>query len=454
MASKHSLWSDADFARAWSAFESRRRVAARTARESGFALLLAIRQRFKPRSSELVAGSPWRAIALYSCLVAAFLGLADYWYARAFFPPVMPASAGVTNLINRLAWYKAHRSDYNLVFVGDSRTFTDIHPELLDPLLHTSSINLGTFANWFLTQLPFAQDLAPSIPQGTTVIWSIGHANFGPSTGVQRIYPVGFANAVRYLAWGLLTKGLVDNLFYYNPALYFLSTCGDLRKSYVDFLDRPLDVYSLAFISAARAEGAAPLAHSGTPAIPESMIEARARELKQHWQKDPRVAYVDVVNDANRITSLTVFFQRGGYYRIELDPEYFRKKQREFGSYSSGTAPEADPGYWRVFTAILQTFKRNGVSLVVNEVEEAPFLYGDAAERQVYRKFMHDTIEPAVRSYGYPYIRVDFDRLIDDDYFDWDHLNSAGVQKLTPMLAETLAPHIAARAAAAASPAR
>lgn len=396
------------------------------------------------------AASPSRAIAFYAVLLILFLGLSDYWYAEAFFPPVQPTSAGTRGLIDRLAWYKSHTSDYNLVFVGDSRTYCDIHPELLDPLLHTSSLNLGLFAHWYLTQLPFVQDFAPMVPSGKTVVWSIGHQNFVPSTGVHRTYPVGFWNAGRYIVHGLPTTGLLDNLLYYNPALYFLTTRADLRSTYINFLNRPLDLGALSFVRQTRGE-AASLAPSPNLTKPESALENQARVLQQKWEKDPRVEYVNLNKDENRITSLTVYFKRGSYYRIELDHEYFREKQGEFGSYSPNSVPQADPGYLYIFNEILKTFKRNDVHLVVNEVEEAPFVYGSIAERQVFRKFMHDVVESTVHRYGFPYVRVDFDEFTNSDYFDWDHLNSQGVAKFTPMLADQIRPYLNTTSSASAA---
>jgi hypothetical protein len=67
--------------------------------------------------------------------MAAFLGVADYIYASHAFPSVQRASVG--NLIDRLAGYREHGADYNLVFIGDSRTYCGMHAELIDPLLKT-----------------------------------------------------------------------------------------------------------------------------------------------------------------------------------------------------------------------------------------------------------------------------------------------------------------------------
>ena len=282
-----------------------------------------------------------RAIALYGILVSLCLGAADYFYARAFFPTVQPTQAGVTSLINRLAWYAAHSADYNLVFLGDSRTYCGIHAELLDPTLGTSSLNLATMSHWFPTQLPFAQDIAPLIPKGTTVVWSIGSSNFVPSTGIQRTYPVGIENAFHYMAWNVESKGLADNVFYYTPALHFLSVRSEARNNFVNLLDKPFETDSIASIVGARA---APLRDLTGPVGP-TPNDAEIMQLNEIYRKDPRVAYVDTIKDNGNVTSLTLFFQRGSYYRIELDHDYFRHKQKDIQSYWG--SPQIDPSLWR-----------------------------------------------------------------------------------------------------------
>ena len=373
-----------------------------------------------------------QTIALYGILVTLFLGAADYFYARAHFPPIQPTQAGTNNLINKRAWYELHVNDYNLVFIGDSKTYCGIHPELLDPLLGTRSLNLAIMAHWFPTQLPLVQDIAPLIPKGTTVVWSLGHVNFVHSTGVGRVYPVGINNALRYLAWGIPNTGIMDNVFYYNPALYFLSQREEIRRDLANSQERPLD---LSVLGATRARAAS----NESETFPVSDDDVR-RE-KETFEKDPDVFAVVVVKDEGKPTSLTVYFQRGSYYRVELDRAYFRRKQQMItGRFDN---PQIDKPLWYIFEEILRTFKANGVNVIVNELEETPFMYG--GNQAKFRKFMQETVQKKVEEYGFPYIRVDFDKLTDEDYFDYNHLNSLGAKTFTPMLAEQLRPHLQSR---------
>jgi hypothetical protein len=369
--------------------------------------------------------------------MAAFLGAADYIYASHAFPSVRPASVG--SLPERLAWYRERAADYNVVFIGDSRTYCAMHGELIDPLLKTSSFNLSSFANWFPTQLPLVQDLAPLIPKNTTVVWSIGWQNFGPSTGIQLVYPIGLANALRYLAWGVPSTGMADNVFYYNPALYFLTTRHLARRDFLDFLSRPLDSRQVSAIGRAEAAPLMPFLSAAEPTNGESS----ARELADKYRHLPGVNSVVIDRDGDKAISLTIYFQRGSYYRIELDHDFFRRKQKEYGASTSGNLPTAAAPFWRIFAETLAIFKAHGVNLVVNEMDEAPFTYAHGLEqRRSFHEYMRDVVGGRVREAGFPYVSVDFEQLSDTDYFDFNHLNSRGAQKFIPMLADQLRPYV------------
>jgi hypothetical protein len=369
------------------------------------------------------------ALALkYLLAIAIFLATADFFYARASYPGSEPRLDNYPSLLNRTAWYRQHAADYNLVFIGDSRTFCGIHPFLLDPLLGTSSINLAVLAHWFPTQLPEIADLASHIPKGTTVVWSVGVVNFVTPGSIQRTYPVGFYNAARYLWWGAQTKGLLDNLLFYNPALYFLSERESTKQQFENFLRKPAPLPQRA--APAATVGAAPSQNPDPHA-------AEASELLVEYQKNPEVSTADLETVDGRLTAAIIQFRRGGYYRIELDHDYFVRKKSEV-TFRWGPV-STDPASFRMFEDALQIFKAHDIKLVVNEIEEAPFMYSD---KQWHRDFMRDVVEKRVRELGFSYIRAGFDRLSDDDYFDYNHLNSRGVARFMPMLAEQLRPYV------------
>jgi hypothetical protein len=80
------------------------------------------------------------------------------------------------------------------------------------------------------------------------------------------------------------------------------------------------------------------------------------------------------------------------------------------------------------------------VRLVVNEVEEAPYVYITPERRDDLRRFMREQVRREVNARGFPYVRVDFDQLSDADYFDFNHLNQDGIRKYSRLLAERLQP--------------
>ena len=93
---------------------------------------------------------------------------------------------------------------------------------------------------------------------------------------------------------------------------------------------------------------------------------------------------------------------------------------------------------WNAFIAILEIFAASKVRLVVNELEEAPFMYGHPLVREKHRSMMRERVQPEIERRGFAYIRADLDQLSDDDYFDYNHMNSKGIEKYTPMLAQLL----------------
>jgi hypothetical protein len=132
-----------------------------------------------------------------------------------------------------------------------------------------------------------------------------------------------------------------------------------------------------------------------------------------------------------------------------LDHEYFRGKQREYFLKLGGTLSDEearlwpvpiipDPAYWRLFLEMLDLFKNGNVRLIVLELEEAPHVYRNPIVRERYREIIWNTVRPTIEKYGFQFMRLPLDQLQDADYFDWNHLNSEGVEKLTPMLAQAL----------------
>jgi hypothetical protein len=394
------------------------------------------------------AGAGARQYGLLLCLPACILFVA---VGVSTTPQTTAALGANHNLTDRVAAYLEDPKPYSVVFLGDSRTYCDVHPELLEPLvpgLH--AINLSNFSNWFPTQLALIREIAKRIPPRTLVVWSIAHGNFsGIGSGnlsIQRVYPIDFLDAARLTWWnsGRMPKGLLDNLYYFQPILHALVAVRELRADIDAVLKRSIlssEVTTFAYTRTG---------HPGTPepsAGPSGAdaLHAAARTLEQQALSDADVTAANATVDGGRITSLIRYFRRGGYHRTEIDPDYFRAKQKAMG-YKSLTDADANafqpppPGAleWRTFLAILDVFTQHKVRLVVNELEEASFVYGHPLVRSKWRKMMHELVQPEIERRGFTYIRTNLDAIVDDDYFDWNHMNSKGVEKYTTMLAQRL----------------
>jgi hypothetical protein len=342
---------------------------------------------------------------------------------------VVPTPFG--GLREKLASYRLHAETYDLVFVGDSRTYCAMHPDLVDPRLGTRSINLARWGHWFPTQHAQFRDLLPLVPRQATVVWSVGHLNFERiNERINTAYPIGLAQAPDYLQLGHPAHRLTENLIYYNPVTNLFGRLPQLRQKVEDALGRTVWTSG----SAER--------HPGPAAEQAAAIVDRIRD-------HPQTAGWEVLYDGGQVTSLAIFKTNGAYYRIELDPAFFRGKQREDAQTKKAVAqsstPEYEPdaAYWNQFLAILDLFETHDIRLIVNELEEAPHQYATEEVRDRIRRFMRLRVRPEVERRGFRYVRVDLDRLTDGDYFDYNHLNSRGIAKFSTMLAHALAPRLA-----------
>lgn len=379
-----------------------------------------------------------RALIYLVIIIFAYLGISTGYY---YVSEGKWTKVGLDGpLDHKLRYYQEHAHEYDVVFIGDSRTYCDIHPDLFDAYLGTRSINLSRFAHWFPTQYPFVKDLIPHLPPGTSVVWAVGHQNFFPvEGGMSEAYPISLGDMVSYVEWGFSWGSLFQNFAEFNPLLRFYADRGKIRKKLLDLSDKPFWLFGGAHIS------------SPIPNLQEA-IQAQHLQLLE----DPGVARVEVLTDGDRVTSVVLHKKLGSYYRTELDYEYFREKQKQLllkmGGKLSDEAARAWPvpavphgAYRTLFVQMLEMFRRADIHLIVVELEEAPFIYRNLLIREKYRAFMWKTVRPIVESYGFSYVRLPLDRLDDTDYFDFNHMNSRGIEKFTPLLAEGLKSHVASR---------
>jgi hypothetical protein len=420
-------------------------------------------------------------VIVYSSCFFGFMAAVGYSHAPAFEPRL----GGNQPLENRVEAYLRDPNGYNVIFLGDSRTYCGIHPELIEKFVPAAhGLNLSNFANWFPTQISEIEDLIGSIPKQTLVVWTVGSQNFsGISTGslaIERVYPLHWSDLLRMsVAERGIPKGMFDNYIYYTPLLHGVLTLGEWRKalrgagSQVLFSLRAAELDDSEHVSwkVSKLQGELPVDERRNALRRRSDNTSNSRvtngqaletakvslaekvsALQHAAMRDAGVDYAQVTTDHSQITSVIRYFHRGGYYRTEIDREYFRGKQREFGAAKisdsaarSFVVPEPGHMEWMLFRRALDLFKARGVRLVVNEIEEAPFVYGNPIVRQKWRDFMRHRVRPEVESRGFTYIREDFDKYSDRDYFDYNHLNSDGVTKYTQFLAASLANLVSVR---------
>ena len=333
------------------------------------------------------------------------------------------------SLIQKFKYYKKHHEDYDLIFVGDSRTYCNIQPYFVDQSFGSKSYNLAIFAHWFPTQYPFIRDLLESgTAKNKTVIWSIAVSNFIHAKGypiVQNSYPLKIKDIATYWSIGFPISELFNNTLYYHflPIHYALEYTRS-KSAKID-LSLQKELFS-------------------------KPLDNNKGNLKPNESHIPKLPFTDKIQQEvfnNHITSYTTLSTAGSYYRIELDHEFFRKKQREYSSQklstnnnNSNSLAEIDTQIYlyNLFIKILDEFKSHNINLIVNVVEEAPHVYGSKSDLAAHRNFMNNKIRKEVESRGFRFIGVNYDLFKDADYFDYNHMNSVGSTKYSVALGKIL----------------
>lgn len=332
----------------------------------------------------------------------------------------------------KLAEYEEIADEFDLVFVGDSRTFCGIAPLVVDPIAGTRSFNLSMMGNWLPTQYPSLKRILESTPPGTTAVWSIGHQNFQlVRDEFNKIYPIGWRNLPMYLSWGYAYRAMLPNLLDGTPGLKVYSRRAEIRQRLEGFLRLP------AFSGADDSKSEEPVSDFALrfPVVTDPDVAERELRAEGH------VVGLETIRRRGGIVGIGFVMDRGNYELVKIRPDYFRSKQLEMAAellpLEGSLVP--DPGFWENFIAILDLFERHPVHLIVNEIEEAPFNYADPSRRRHFAAFMR-RVRAEVERRGVPYIRADLESLTDADYFDYNHLDSRGIPKYSAMLGELLAP--------------
>jgi hypothetical protein len=358
-------------------------------------------------------------------------------------------------LVDRITDYRSRADKINMIFFGDSRTYCGIHPEQVDPLLGTHSLNMAMFGMWFPTQHAFFIDLIPILDKDKVVVWSIGFKNFFPYYDPPKIhYPLDLPKSLEYLSNGYSPFTIMRNFWNYS---FFDHSISKLKwnkdrffrvadKEYIPISNKieTKQMYGKADVS---------LSSAKPVSIKKSSAQISLRKIKEQYKDVADIKFIQPYIRDDKLNSVALIRNGGGHYRIELNQGFYRAKQEEHRAkifkkgqttikILSADFSTIDRRLFNSFISILDLFKKTGKQLIVNELEEAPYTYKNSADRELWRDFMRDNIRPLVEARGFTYINTRMDELSDSDYFDYNHLNSNGVDKYSKLLAEALKPHI------------
>ncbi len=359
--------------------------------------------------------------------------------------------------LQKSEYYRRHADRFDLVFMGDSRTYCGLHPSDIDLLLGTHSYNLSMFGHWLPTQYPAIQDLVAEIPPGTTVVWSIGSGNLAPVGAARKVrdaYPIGLANVPRYWKWGYRWSDVNENVVRFAT------------NNWPSRLLTKLTVWQQTPTRRVSKDGGRSSSESSSLTQPDSAlltrrvgvestsnaVAAELDELTRKASEDASVSTLEVLRDpvTGSVTSLAVVSLDGAYRRYELDRPYFRQQQathaaelRDQPASSNGTTSFApDAAYWQTFLAILDLFRQHDVRVIVNEIPEAPYVYRHSVAKRSEREFLRREVRREVEAHGFTWVSPDTSGLRDEDYFDYNHLNNDGIARYSLLMAEALRPYV------------
>jgi hypothetical protein len=371
----------------------------------------------------------------------------------------------IGSLDQKLEYYKLHRKDYKVVFIGDSRTFTNINNCQIDTILQTNSFNMAMWANWFPTQYSFLQDFLPQVPDGTTLIFSLGYQNFNYGD-IQETYPIEYDRAKEYINWGFSLRDLKKTLVYNNSKvlpILFLSQSHNHA-----WLKEEMDNYLAVFSCKNKSRKTEQIQEEETrQVIPEKIDNNPApvssankntvkyllignknnsnQSIFEEFSKNPEAGLVKQKFQGDTLTSVEVFWKKGNYWRIEIDTFFFRKKQLFNTPAKSNLKTDSnispfipDSRYWKNFEAITRLFKTHSkrLNIIFNKVDEAPYTY--AYGRKSSDNFLNNIVKNYIINQGFAYITVDVRDMPDSYYFDNNHMNSKGTIIYTQRLASIL----------------
>jgi hypothetical protein len=369
-----------------------------------------------------------------------------------FRPKVYSVAAG------KVVSYLAGRNQYRLVFAGDSRTFTDIQPRVIDSVLRRRSYNLASFGLWMPVQYLEFQEVFPHVPLDTVVVWSLSHHNFTPIGDrwwIPGQYKFSLADAAEYIWDGYPARRVFQE---YDESPYSpIDLAVRARKQLMGSMENVVWKAKTPPVSAAVPNGSRTgaagevKAPARTPSRAE-VNEAGAASVIESLQHDKTVNFVSRVMKDGVVTSVESTRLDGGYDRIIIDQDFFKKQQAQLWPRKTddgaGCHFVANDVYLRTFRKILELMARYHMKVIVNYIEDAPGSWPSDAERRCAKQFMLDKIAPILSERGIAFISPDFYSRIEfsnDLYFDESHLTTEGAAIYSEVLALEVAKVLASK---------
>ena len=341
------------------------------------------------------------------------------------------ASLSLSSPSDKLAHLKANSAQYDLILWGDSRTYIGIDPDIVAEETGLPTFNYGSMAHWFPTQYPQLQKMLPHL-KNKKVVWTIGRINFNVLDAQRPEVNTNTSLSIRqffeYINIGYHPKVLIDNVLqHYLPSRSLIFRKDKIQEKSSEFLAAP------SLVQIATQPEKAPESQADVERI--AMVEQLLASVTQRYPDSLSVGLVN--GDEMDNVLIDVARSNGQRVHVEVEPEYLRSRQKYFAETSGPVKPiNALPE--SLFYKMVDLFAANEIELIVVEYRDAPYQTKQASVRQIHRSDM-DKYKAYVEAHGFQYIVPDMSALLDDHYFDYNHLNEEGSRIYSKMLGASLA---------------
>ena len=340
-----------------------------------------------------------------------------------------PTAMLLTSPLGKLEHLAENHEEIELIFLGDSRTYIGMDPEIATDITNLQSFNYASMAHWFPTQYPQFKKMIPFL-KGKKVVWTIGAINFSAldieNPDVNENFPLSAGEFFEYLQMGFGIEVLVDNLFRsFLPkhSLFFIKEDS--------FQQRFLNLINTHLFNASRESSG-----NQTNLKKESTIEHTFQIADETYTNIITKNLEDGLNKDDVLLSLAR--DNGQLAYIEIEPEYLRSRQQEWAlNLGHNKGPVATREMELLYEKILHLFAQAEIDLTIVEYRDAPYQTSSVNLRTKHREFL-DSYAQMARDAGFNYLIPDMSELQDNHYFDYNHLNHEGSKLYSTILAHLL----------------